>query len=32
MLNVENLKKMGLDDVIAIQESALERYNNRTAG
>lgn len=29
---VENLKKMGLDDVIAIQESALERYNNRTAG
>lgn len=28
---VENLRKMGLDDVIATQEAALERYNNRVA-
>lgn len=28
---VADLKKMGLDEVIAIQQSALERYNNRTA-
>ncbi len=28
---IENLNKMGIDDVIATQEAALARYNSRTA-